>query len=820
MPTVLKFRRGTTTQNDSFTGAAGEISIDTQTDNLRIHDGSTAGGFEVTRNTATQTLTNKTLTTPTLTTPVINTGADLKNGSTSAGFLKFFEDSDNGTNAVTLIGPASTADVTLTLPAATDTLVGKATTDTLTNKTLTTPTIDQINSSGFTLDSSGDINLDADGADVIIKDGGTEFGRFTNSSSDFVIKSAVSDKDMIFKGNDGGSEVTALTLDMSAAGNATFSADLTVTGNLTVNGTTTTLATTNSVVSDRLIELGNGTTGSPSNDMGIVMERGDSDNAFMGFDESADEFVVGTGSFTGASTGNLTISRGVISSSGKRIYDSDGSHYIALTAPSITSNVSFALPSADGSANQVIVTDGSGNLSFTSVNAAAGAGLSNVVEDTSPQLGANLDTNSHNILIDDAHFIADENGNEQIIFQTTGSAVNQIDVTNAATGSGPEISATGDDTNIDLKLTPKGTGKVMLDGNVGIETGVIDLKNGGTASKVLFYCESSNAHAQTLQSAPHSVAATNTLTLPGGTTIGNGAATLVSDIGTQTMTNKTLTSPVLNTGVSGTAIKDEDNMSSNSDTHLATQQSIKAYVDTEIGNIDQSAISAGNSNVTVVDSGTGNVTIEVDGTDRITTLAATTTTATGHSIVMGAGATDAGGSIKFLEGTDNGTNGVTLQGPASTADVTVTLPTQAGTLVVSNTTDGNDVQLDSLGLNTAASGTAGELRATDDITAFYSSDVALKENIDNIPNPMDMVRQLNGVLFDWKDSFIESKGGEDGYFVRKRDVGVVAQDVERVLPEIVATRKNGTKAVKYDRLCALLIECVKDLQDQVNNLKK
>ena len=90
---------------------------------------------------ATQTFTNKTLTTPVLTTPIANAGIQLKNGSTSAGFLEFFEDSDNGTNKVTLIGPASTADVTITLPAAADTLVGKATTDTLTNKTLTTPVV-------------------------------------------------------------------------------------------------------------------------------------------------------------------------------------------------------------------------------------------------------------------------------------------------------------------------------------------------------------------------------------------------------------------------------------------------------------------------------------------------------------------------------------------------------------------------------------------------------------------------------------------------------------------------------------------------------
>jgi len=93
--------------------------------------------------TGSETLTNKTLTTPTLTTPIANAGIQLKNGATSAGFLEFFEDSDNGTNKVTLIGPASTADATLTLPSATTTLVGLTTTDTLTNKTLTAPTVER-----------------------------------------------------------------------------------------------------------------------------------------------------------------------------------------------------------------------------------------------------------------------------------------------------------------------------------------------------------------------------------------------------------------------------------------------------------------------------------------------------------------------------------------------------------------------------------------------------------------------------------------------------------------------------------------------------
>jgi hypothetical protein len=133
---------------------------------------------------------------------------------------------------------------------------------------------------------------------------------------------------------------------------------------------------------------------------------------------------------------------------------------------------------------------------------------------------------------------------------------------------------------------------------------------------------------------------------------------------------------------------------------------------------------------------------------------------------------------------------------------------------------GNDVQFDSFGVGTAASGTTGEIRATNDVTAFYSSDVALKENITNIPDPLEALKKLNGVLFDWKKSYIDERGGEDGYFVRKKDVGVIAQEVEKVLPEAVAKRSNGIKAVKYDRLTCLLIEAVKKLSEQVDSLTK
>ena len=112
--------------------------------------------------------------------------------------------------------------------------------------------------------------------------------------------------------------------------------------------------------------------------------------------------------------------------------------------------------------------DGSDDISFATVDTSANtinfidSTVSfDIVSDTSPQLGGDLDTNSNNIKIDDAHFIADDDGNEQIIFQKTGSAVNELEVTNAATGNPPILGASGE-TNVDLHLKPKGSGEVVI----------------------------------------------------------------------------------------------------------------------------------------------------------------------------------------------------------------------------------------------------------------------------------------------------------------------------------------------------------------------
>ncbi len=398
---------------------------------------------------------------------------------------------------------------------------------------------------------------------------------------------------------------------------------------------------------------------------------------------------------------------------------------------------------------------------------ATSSAISNVVEDTSPQLGGNLDTNSQNILIDDAHFIGDENGNEQIIFQTTSSAVNQFDITNAATGNPPKLSATGGDSNIDLDIEAKGTGHVTIRGNTN-------------AGAIQFNCES-NSHGQILKSQPHSAAVTNELLLPAG-----ADSTLVSLVSTDTLTNKTInasnntlsnipmsaTSFVAGTGVSlstntlsvdaaqtgitsllATDIKigeddqtkidfetaDEihfyaanveqvylgDNIfgpQSDSDVDLGST-SVRwkdAFVDsiTVTGEIDGDSLDIeGNADI----NGTTNLdAVDIDGAVQLDNTFTVGVDDTGYDVkffgatsgkymewdesadqleVVGTATVDgtlqlkngstSAGKIEFFEDSDNGTNKVTLIGPASTSDITLTLPSSDGDAGQAMITDGS-----------------------------------------------------------------------------------------------------------------------------------
>jgi hypothetical protein len=251
-------------------------------------------------------------------------------------------------------------------------------------------------------------------------------------------------------------------------------------------------------------------------------------------------------------TGSLTASRNVT------IPLDVQNFYFLKNATSGSQNVVFKY--VTGTGTSATVANGKTVIAYakaddgTNPNISTISLASDLVDDTSPQLGGDLDTNSFNIAFDDAHGINDENGNEQIIFQTTSSAVNQFDITNAATGNAPQLSATGGDSNIDVAIVPKGTGEtkigtgaaaatltssgaydLRLDTNSGTNssyinivdaangnvqlypngTGLTEIGGGTNAGTIQLNCEN-NSHGIKLQSPPHSASQSYTLIYPTG----------------------------------------------------------------------------------------------------------------------------------------------------------------------------------------------------------------------------------------------------------------------------------------------------------------
>ncbi len=251
-------------------------------------------------------------------------------------------------------------------------------------------------------------------------------------------------------------------------------------------------------------------------------------------------------------TGSLTASRNVT------IPLDVQNFYFLKNATSGSQNVVFKY--ATGTGTSATVANGKTVIAYakaddgTNPNISTISLASDLVDDTTPQLGGNLDTNSFMIDFDDAHGLRDENGNEQLFFSTTSSAVNYLNVTNAATGNDPKLSALGDDSNIDLAISPKGTGEVVvgtgsaaatvtssgaydlrLDTNSGTNssyinivdaangnvqlypngTGLTEIGGGTNAGTVQLNCES-NSHGIKLQSPAHSAAQSYTLIFPTG----------------------------------------------------------------------------------------------------------------------------------------------------------------------------------------------------------------------------------------------------------------------------------------------------------------
>ncbi len=210
--------------------------------------------------------------------------------------------------------------------------------------------VDSIN-----IESAGGITLDAGtaGSGVVYEDDGTEMARLYNSSSDVILETKVSDKDFSIKGNDGGSAITALSLDMSAAGAATFNdkviaTELDISGNMDIDGTSNLDAVDidGAVQVDAAITVGVDDTGYD------VKFFGATSGAYMLWDESTDDLIL-------AGAAKLYL------------YDAGGGEYLSSSGSALTiasGGIAWELPTSDGSDGQLLKTDGSGNLDWTTVS--------------------------------------------------------------------------------------------------------------------------------------------------------------------------------------------------------------------------------------------------------------------------------------------------------------------------------------------------------------------------------------------------------------------------------------------------------------------
>jgi hypothetical protein len=310
------------------------------------------------------------------------------------------------------------------------------------------------------------------------------------------------------------------------------------------------------------------------------------------------------------------------------------------------------------------------------------------------------------------------------------------------------------------------------------------------------------------------------VTVAGGLDVtGNVSASTISGIGNVTAYSTSVASRVNTLETAGYAVSSSV-ASATAASITALSSSVKAVTDTFA-----TSASVASATATSISTLSGSVKTVTDAiSTRVTTLEGKDISVTLTGDVTGTGTITDLGNVSFATtiaadsvalGTDTTGNyvstitagtGVSSTGATSGEGIAHTISIGQAVATSSN------VQFNSLGIGMAASATAGRIDATNDIVAYSSSDIRFKENITPIENALDKISKISGNTYDWKADLKDVHGYEGN------DVGVIAQEIEEVLPQLVQNRDNGYKAVKYDKLVALLIEGIKEQQQNIDNL--
>ena len=467
------------------------------------------------------------------------------------------------------------------------------------------------------------------------------------------------------------------------------------------------------------------------------------------------------------------------------------SHGITIKGPphSAAASYTLTLPNDDGSADQVLKTDGSGTLSWvdqsggggTTYSAGTGITLSGTtfsLTDTNSKLNLSGGTLTGNLVIGGSNelHIGDVSGdNWTRIKHATADGYgfnfqyNKASVVVNEQGSTNQALVLGD---VDANNSQEGLFGVSISADSGSSwTQKLDLRGDGDLY------------------------------------IGSSAQNKVWHEGTLTTTNKSNYDTAYSWGNHASA-------------GYLSSASINDLSDAVYNSSALSLFLGSGAGAAVTNSASANVAVGVNAGDSITSAnynvllgynAGNAITTGSKNIVIGGQAYNATSS----NGSHNILIGYNAEATSTSTNNEMTIGTASGDGLINNVRiPGVDFTM-----NTTALHYGAEIRADGDVVAYYSSDERLKENVQIIPDAVSKVQQIRGVTFDWKDEYLESQGGEDDYFHRKHDSGVIAQEVEKVLPEVVAERKDGMKAVRYEKLVAVLIEAVKELKQEIEELK-
>ena len=514
-----------------------------------------------------------------------------------------------------------------------------------------------------------------------------------------------------------------------------------------------------------------------------------------------------------------------------RFRDADNSNYVALKAANtIGSNVSFVLPSSDGSSGHVLKTDGSGNLSFgTAVPSGVDVTANNSTDETIFPVFVDGQTGEQGLETDSGFTYNPSSGTlTATIFvgALTGNSSTTTALANARTIGGVSFDGTA---NINLPGV-NASGNQDTSGNAATATALATAR---TIHGVSFDGSANIDLSEVIQDTVGAMVSSNT---ESGISVSyeDGDGTLdfsVSGITSSMITDGTIATAdiaddaitnakiadnavtadqisVSGNGTSGQALTSDGDGTFSFTTITGNAYDLEVPSGTTAIRLAQTAGGSDNDDITLT-GGTGisiartsgsQITITNSSVSAITSDGSSPSLASGISAseirsLIGAGTSDTTGTVTSV-GTGNGLTGSV---------------TTSGSLSMDNSYTGD--------FDFTGTLSAGEVRSDGEITAFYSSDIALKENINPIENALSKVMSLGGYNYDWKDSYVKDRGGIDGYFVRKSDVGVLAHEIEKVVPEAHAVRKDGTGAVRYEKIVPLLIEAIKDLNKEIKELK-